>query len=954
MRFRPILAFLAPLFVAAALHAAPAASDLTEQLYLSGRDADHTVDWDFLCSAGQNSGFWSKIAVPSCWELKGFGTYNYGVTLRGKPAGHPAIAAEQGRYRHRFVVPETWKGRTIRLVFEGSMTDTEVWLNEKSAGPLHQGAFYRFKYDVTELVKYGRENVLEVTVSKESANPSVNEAERRGDYWNFGGIFRPVYLESLPERFIEHCAIDAQANGSFRAEIELGHAFEKGEAVSVLLLDPKGEPVTAPIGAEAASGANKVVVSTHLDGVLTWSAETPRLYKAVLSLSKEGKLSHQIEQRFGFRTFEIRKGDGFYLNGRKITLKGANRHCFWADTGRALSPRIDQDDLRLMRGMNMNAVRCSHYPPDESFLDLCDELGLYVLDELGGWHGLYDTEVGAALLRAMVRKDGNHPSVIIWDNGNEGGWNVELDDLFPAVDIQKRPVLHPLGSFSGVNTFHYRSYAETQEFLKGPEVFFPTEFLHGLYDGGLGAGLFDYWELMRKSPLSAGGLLWVYADEGVVRSDQNGRVDNAGSYGPDGIVGPRHEKEGSYYTIREVWSPVVVTDATLPDSFDGTLHVDNRYDFIDLSQCSFRWSLARFPSPLEDKDGHATLAEEKMAGPQLAPGKSGNLKLELPADWREADALYLTAVDPSGEALWTWSWSWKKSADLLRLPSLGLSPKTRDDGIYLSASAGSLDLRLDKETGLLDSIYVSGKPIPFAKGPRFVACRRANRDEKGAPIAGLAKGQDRVYVEISDSPKLVSLTHREENGAVVLEACYDGFLRKASWRLDGSGTVRLDYEYAYEGVVDLIGVGFQFPENHVQSLRWLGKGPYRSWQNRTHGTTLDVWRNAYNDVIPGESFGYPEFKGFFQAWRWARFGTVDGDIILGSESGETYLGVYSPRDGKDALLYTFPQYGITVLDVIPPVRNKVNATELIGPQSQPKLCSGVRKGTLYLRFEGRK
>ncbi len=184
------------------------AANETQIQYLSGKGSDSMVQWDFMCTDGRNSGKWSKIGVPSCWEQQGFGTYNYGVLFYGK-ATAPGIPTEQGMYKYNFKVPEEWRGRRVRIVFEASMTDTEVRVNGKKAGT-HQGAFYTFRYDVTDRLFYGgKDNLLEVTVSKESSNPSVNLAERRADYWNFGGIFRPVYLEALPVQFIDRTAFES-------------------------------------------------------------------------------------------------------------------------------------------------------------------------------------------------------------------------------------------------------------------------------------------------------------------------------------------------------------------------------------------------------------------------------------------------------------------------------------------------------------------------------------------------------------------------------------------------------------------------------------------------------------------------------------------------------------------------------------------------------------------------
>ena len=199
----------------------------TERQYLSGRGCDDMVQWDFMCTGGNNSGKWTKIGVPSCWELQGFGTYQYGMKFYGK-AFPEGVADEQGLYKYEFELPAEWNGKQIELVFEGSMTDTQVKINGRKAGSMHQGAFYRFIYNVSDRVFFGskKKNVLEVTVSKESANAGVNLAERRADYWNFGGIFRPVFIVAKPAQNIDRLVIDAKADGNFYADCFLNMAVE--------------------------------------------------------------------------------------------------------------------------------------------------------------------------------------------------------------------------------------------------------------------------------------------------------------------------------------------------------------------------------------------------------------------------------------------------------------------------------------------------------------------------------------------------------------------------------------------------------------------------------------------------------------------------------------------------------------------------------------------------------
>ena len=925
----------------------------TERQYLSGHGCDDTVEWDFFCTDGRNSGRWTKIGVPSCWELQGFGTYQYGISFYGK-AFPEGIAGEKGMYKYEFEVPEEFRGKQVSLVFEASMTDTEVKVNGRKAGSKHQGAFYRFSYNVTDLLKYGKKNQLEVTVSKESENASVNLAERRADYWNFGGIFRPVFLEVKPAVNLRHIAIDAQMDGSFRANCYTNISGD-GMSIRAQILDGKGKKLadtTVPLKA----GSDWTTLQLNVSAPALWTAETPNLYKAQFSLlDKGGKVLHHETETFGFRTIEVRESDGLYVNGVRINVRGVNRHSFRPESGRTLSKAKNIEDVLLMKGMNMNSVRLSHYPADPEFLEACDSLGLYVMDELGGWHGKYDTPTGVRLIEGMIERDVNHPSIIWWSNGNEKGWNIELDGEFHKYDPQKRPVIHPQGNFSGFETMHYRSYGESQNYMRLPEIFMPTEFLHGLYDGGHGAGLYDYWEMMRKHPRCIGGFLWVLADEGVKRVDMDGFIDNQGNFGADGIVGPHHEKEGSYYTIKQLWSPVQVMNTAIDRNFDGKLSVENRYDYLNLNTCRFIWQQVKFPS-VTDASNTTTriLKQGEVQGSDVAAHGVGVVDIKtsiLP----EADALFLTVIDKYGHELWRWTFPVDKlnrETEQFSASSGRASYTETEKGITVKANGRTFVF--SKKDGQLKDVSVNNRKISFANGPRFIGARRADRsldqfynhdDEK-------AKAKDRTYSEFTDAAVFTKLDVKEEGGNLILTANYKlGNLDKAQWTIHPDGMATLDYTYNFSGVVDLMGICFDYPEEQVLSKRWLGAGPYRVWQNRIHGTQYDIWENDYNDPIPGETFTYPEFKGYFGSVSWMSIRTKEGTISLTNETPDSYIGVYQPRDGRDRLLYTLPESGISVLNVIPPVRNKVNSTDLCGPSSQPKWVDGSQTGRLVIRFE---
>ncbi len=921
----------------------------TQRIYLSGRGCDDMVQWDFFCTDGVNSGKWTKIGVPSCWETQGFGQYQYGMKFYGKP-NPDGIANEQGMYKYEFNVPLSWKGKQIIINFEASMTDTEVKINGQKAGSTHQGAFYRFSYNITDRLKYGKKNLLEVTVSKESANTSVNLAERRADYWNFGGIFRPVFLEIKPAIHISQLSIDAKADGSFHADCYLNKAIDFAN-IKTEIIDDNGKTISENNSA-VKSGSDWTSINFNVNNPQLWTAETPNRYSARVSLlASDGSVLHQIFEKFGFRTIEVRESDGLYIYGTRVNFRGVNRHSFRPESGRTLSKAKNIEDVLLIKEMNMNSVRLSHYPADPEFLDACDSLGLYVLDELGGWHGHYDTTVGIKLVEEMVKRDVNHPSIIFWDNGNEGGWNTELDNEFHKYDVQKRPVIHPQGNFGSFETMHYRSYGETQEYLRKPQIFMPTEFLHGLYDGGHGAGLYDYWEMMRKHPRCAGGFLWDFADEGVKRTDMNGFIDNQGNWGADGIVGPHFEKEGSYFTIKQIWSPVQLMEKSIDSNFNCIFTVENRYDFLNTNTCRFEWRQVKFPSSDDEKGVVKILKQGKTNGIDIAPHTSGKLNLNTNID-PQAEALMVTAYDYRNEELWTWSFPLKKENQTVTSGGITPTSETKDENLIVSAGKNKY-LFCDKD-GELKGVSVNGCEISFKNGPRFIGARRADRsfDQFYNHDDDQAKAKERTYTEFTDNAVFKGFEVKSDENNLIVTASYKlGNLDKAEWTITPDGTLILNYSYNFSAVVDLMGIKFDYPEEKMEHKKWLGNGPYRVWQNRIHGTTYNLWENDYNDPIPGETFNYPEFKGYFANVSWMNLKTSEGEISITNETPNTYVGVYEPRDGRDKLLYTLPKSGISILNVIPAVRNKVNSTDLNGPSAQPKWVDGIYTGKIILKFK---
>lgn len=886
----------------------------TEKVYLSGTGPDNAKQWQFFCTGGRNANQWTTIDVPSCWEQQGFGKYNYGFdkdSVKGK---------EQGLYKYEFTAPTSWKNKKINLVFEGVMTDAEVKINGKSAGAIHQGAFYAFKYDITSLLNYNAKNLLEVTVSKHSSNQSVNEAERKADFWIFGGIFRPVYLEVLPETHFTDIYIDAKADGSFAAEM---YATGKPDKITFQLYSSNGVAFDHPSSVSWTDSTTsiKITVKNKFPIPKLWTPESPVLYKAVFMLYKNGKIVHTVTKKYGYRTVEVKQRDGIYVNGVKVKLKGVNRSPFRPETGRTLSATNSIEDVQLMKDMNMNAIRCSHYPPDEHFLDACDSLGLFVVDELAGWHGHYNTVTGTKLVKEMITHDVNHPSIILWANGNEGGHNLELDSLFANYDIQKRTVIHPWQLFNGIETQHYREYNYgIGNYENGNEIIMPTEFLHGQFDGGHGAGLEDYWEKMWHDPLSAGGFLWDLVDQGIMRKDKNDSLDTDKFHAADGIVGPHHEKEGSYYAIKEIWSPVYFERKEITDAFDGKFNIENRYHFTNINTCSFSWKLKRFDiNSSKEKTGTAI-------APNIPPSAKGILQIDLPADWKNYDVLYITAKDQYQKELFTWSFviSDPKKTGERMITKEGdgkiTVPAVDTVGIYVMLK--DMQLVFNETNGMLMSVKNKKGELPFNNGP---VIQEAVNNFKG--IKKYWEGNNFIIASTFD---------RKES------------YNTLQWTIYPSGWVKMEVHYfpaAY--FTNYAGVNFSFPEKEIKSVTYMGNGPYRVWKNRLKGGQFGVWDKKYNSSETGEApWQYPEFKGYYSNFYGGYFFTANNRFTVVAENENTFLRLFTPAWKTDQWHNyepLFPSGDISFMQGISSIGTKNQRNETTGPMGMKNIFYDYEK-----------
>lgn len=898
--------------------------------YLSGQDRSTAVDWEFKIDKGRSSGRWTTIPVPSNWETEGFGYYLYGMD---DPKKRVVPTAD---YRHRFNFNKNSDKRYF-ITFQGVMTDAKVKLNHQSVG-VHEGGHTEFSFEITDYLKDGF-NLLEVNVNSTSSNESVVAAERFADYWLFSGIYRPVFIQEVPKEFIERVAINAEMTGAFTMDV-FTQGINQATQINAQLYDARQNKVGAPIQAGVNNQTTRL--KAKFSDIDLWSHEFPNLYSVHVELKHDNQVIHTYKQRFGFRTFEVRDHDGFYLNGKRLLLKGASMHSFRPETARALSKKDMLENLNFMKDLNFNFVRSVCYPADKHFFDLADELGILVLNELPGWWRPYGKDIGPKIVKELVTRDVNHPSIVMWSNGNHLAHTPEFDKEFAKWDIQnRRPLKNEAKSnnifanydpeWDIVNTTYYPDYATAKKNLfKENHIYLPNEVLHALYDGGGAANLKTFWDMFEQSKVGGGMTIWGLYDEGLMRNDLSYTVDNQGNKAPDGIAGPNGEKKGSTDAVREIWSPVVIDEDKIDENFDGKIPVHNKYTFANLNQTTIQWKLINFANPDAASNGHSTVASGFIDA-DVKAGKKGYLEVRLPKSFINNDALAIEVFDMQ-----------KRLVVDKRIPitmpkhgfrTLANTPFKQDDDDAFTFHRHNISLRFDPNSGVLLAIDDKGKTTSLANFPFLVAKtadgKLNNFSSAGSNAHVVKKGQS------------FEITAKNSSGFDYL-----------TWHLKPSGEISLEYAYTLaKGKYHYAGIGIEVNKKDVLRKRWLGEGPWRIYQNRTQGGLLDVYAIEKRTNIPGKVYNGPEFEGYFAPWNWAVF-YLDNNLNVGFENRtDVTLGVLNPVNGfnpKHASWHYPEQEGFYFFDVISAVGSKWKKATVFGPDAQPKLINKQVAGSIKM------
>ncbi|MDX2110237.1 MAG: glycoside hydrolase family 2 TIM barrel-domain containing protein [Verrucomicrobiota bacterium] len=630
---------------------------------------------------------WAGLPVPSMWQMHGYGKPHYTNVNYPFPVDPPHVPSENqtGSYRRLFNVAPKAAGERFILRFEGVDSCFEVWVNGEYVG-MSKGSRLPSEFEVTKLVKEGS-NVLAVRVYQWSSGTYLEDQ----DMWWLNGIFRDVSLLRLPATHLWDVTVRTSLDSKYKDAALVVYAEVKGAGAGVkvrfALFDCKGREVIEPVHKTvkfAENGVGEVEIKALVTAPCLWSAETPTLYTLLVTVLERQEPTQVIPFKVGFRNIEKRKGQ-FLVNGAPIIFKGVNRHEFHPELGRAVPYETMLADVLLMKRHNINAVRCSHYPADPRWYDLCDEYGLYLIDECDlETHGFGDigdvsylskntdwTENYVDRMERMVQRDKNHPSIIFWSLGNESGFGCNHASMaMRARELDTTRLIHYEGdSNCEVVDVHSRMYSHVNEIIevaKGVKEksqwwplgermlkfpFILCEYCHAMGNGP--GGLLEYVEAFYAHPLLQGGFIWEWIDHGIKQTTACGKTfyayggdfgeqPNDGNFVMDGLVFPWREPSPGLTEYKKVIEPVKVKFA---DARTGQIVLVNRYDFSDLSHLALSWAI--------EAEG-TLIASGDAAIPAINPRSEGALELpiSIPDNFKDRELTLTVTLSLKAATRW--------------------------------------------------------------------------------------------------------------------------------------------------------------------------------------------------------------------------------------------------------------------------------------------------------------
>ena len=884
---------------------------------------------------------WDGLAVPGNWTLQGHGRPHYTNVKMPFPEEPPSVPKlnPTGIYALEVDIPKDWAGRKTRIHFGGAESVLCVYVNGQFVG-MGKDCRLPSEFDITPHVRTGRKNLVCAVVIKWSDATFIEDQ----DQWWMAGLHREVFLVSTAKVHLSDVFAIGNLENNHRdgrlqvtAKIGFSHAPQAGWSVQVRLFDPKGKAVfkkpllapvnTGPAGPGASRFRHQAHFETSLKNPLRWSAESPALYKVVITLvDPAGRPTESTATRVGFRSVEVRDRQ-LLINGRCVMIHGVNRHDHHETKGKALDRETMRLDAITMKRHNFNAVRCSHYPNDPYWLDLCDELGLYVIDEANlEAHAFYHTlghESGwatAFLDRAvrMVERDKNHPSIILWSLGNETGSGANQDAM--AAWVRGRDPSRPLHYEPGIwvqglsekeqpGNFLYEGGEQVTDIIcpmyphlatlvewatdkSHPDRRRPLimcEYSHAM--GNSNGGLADYYDLFEKYHGLQGGFIWEWIDHGILKTGPDGKPYWAygGDFGDtpndlnfccDGLVWPDRKPHPGLAEFQHLAQPV---KATSFDRKKRTLDVKNRQFFSDMSWIRISWIL---------KVSGKTVARGVLPPSKTAPGETAKLEVPLPVfhlmkgeeaflnlfysasrrtDWcKRGHLLGWDQVPLDGAPLVSPPAPIRRKSRGIELERTSKGLRISGDSFEIGFSSASSQLETFQFRG--DDILVSGPELQIWRGATDNDGIKGWTGQRHKPLGRwLAAGIPQTVLK--PDPLRVTGTKPGEitvacGHVAACPVCRTAVRHQHIYSIRADGTILARNVFLVDKkAADLPRLGVRLVlVPGFEKLTWLGRGPFENYSDRKRAAMIDRYTGTVTDqYVP---YILPQEHGNHTDTRW--------------------------------------------------------------------------------------
>ena len=856
---------------------------------------------------------WKDFPVPGLFELNGYGdaTYkNIGYAWATQFDPNPPYISElnnyTGSYRRTFELPKNWKGKDVYFHVGSATSNLTLWVNGKYVG-YSEDSKVAAEFNISKYLKPGK-NLIAMQVMR-WCDGSYFEDQ---DYWRFTGIAREVYLYARPKLHAADVRLNAGLENNFKdGVLDYQISLQGGKSdVSITLCDKDGKQIAQATGAK---GTIKV------PNVKPWTAETPNLYKVFITLKNKQGVSEVIPQKVGFRNVEIKNAQ-LLVNGQPILVKGADRHEIDPDGGYVVSVERMIQDIKIMKQLNINAVRTCHYPDDPRWYDLCDEYGLYITAEANlESHGMgYDEKSLAKFPEYIVphieRNEGNvkplinHPSIIVWSLGNESGYGVNFEKAYDWVKAydKTRPVQYERGGYDSKTDIHcpmYIGYEESESYCKsnGTKPYIQCEYAHAM--GNSMGGFKEYWDLIRKYPKYQGGYIWDFVDQGVRdKSPITGKeiFTYGGDYGRypasdynfncNGIISPDRRLNPHAYEVQYYLQNVWIKDL---DAANGTFNVYNEHFFKNIDDLKLTaavyangvlLSTVEIPGTKGIAPQTTRLVKSDALQEAVAKAEAEHAREEITVNFAFASDGSEPLVD-KGQVMARQQFVINGyEFDNVDTPIAEAAPakkgkakvqtasnlEVEETNSYVKVTAKRMSVTVGKLTGMIDYLDVDGEPmLKFRESMTPEFWRAPTDNDYGASL------QKEMRVWKNPQMTLKSFDKSESQDSVVLTAIFDMPEVKAQlelrYRINSEGEVAVTEKMTTDKeakVADLFRYGMQLQMPAAFSkLEYYGRGPEENYIDRHSSSFIgkyeaDVKDEYYPYVRPQESGNHTDIRYF--------------------------------------------------------------------------------------------